>query len=270
MLVHHRQGQGEPLVLIHGIGHHGRGWDPVARLLAPHFDVIATDTPGFGHSPPLDPLHPPTIERYADAFEAFFADQGLDRPHVAGNSMGGGIALELARRKAARTVTAISPIGFWSDRERRWVQVSLAQLGGAPAPLRPALLAATSSRIGRAALFSLVFSRPTRIPPDAARTLLERAWGATAFRETLFEGFDAYDFAGGDELRGTPVTVAWGTRDVLLIAPTQARRARERLPWAHHVPLPGLGHTPFTDDPGMVAEVIRAGTERPAPAVVRR
>jgi pimeloyl-ACP methyl ester carboxylesterase len=54
------------------------------------------------------------------------------------------------------------------------------------------------------------------------------------------------------------VTIAWGTRDRLLI-PRQAERARRMLPWARHVPLRGCGHLPFHDDPAAVARVILAG-----------
>lgn len=267
MLSHHRQGSGDPLVLIHGIGHHAHGWDPVTRLLAEDFDVVATNTPGFGGSAPLDPLEPATLDRYVDAFEAFFAEAGLDRPHVAGNSMGGGIALELVRRKAVRSATAISPVGFWTPAERTWAQATLSLFPLTPEPLKPAMRAIGRGPL-RGALTSLVFSRPTRLSGEQTVELLDGVWNAQeAFVPTL-AAFDHYDFVDGDALRGTPVTIAWGTRDALLIAPTQMRRAKERLPWAHHVPLKGLGHTPFTDDPGMVAAVIRAGAARVAPAAV--
>jgi len=49
----HRGGSGEPLVLVHGIGHTWRGWKPMLPLLERSFDVLAPDLPGFGHSPPL-------------------------------------------------------------------------------------------------------------------------------------------------------------------------------------------------------------------------
>ena len=93
---YHREGAGAPtVVLIHGIGHHWQAWRPVIDLLAGEFEVIACDSPGFGRSQPLTPGIRPTVAAYADAFELFFAELGLGRPHVAGNSMGGGIALEL-------------------------------------------------------------------------------------------------------------------------------------------------------------------------------
>lgn len=60
-----------------------------------------------------------------------------------------------------------------------------------------------------------------------------------------------------------PATIAWGTRDALLL-PTQARRARERLSSARHVWLHGCGHVPMGDDPDQVAAVILRGSAEPA------
>ena len=98
MLVHDRRGAGPALVLIHGIGARRGAWDPVVERLAGERETIAIDLPGFGESPPLPLDGDLSIDRYVDAVERFLAGAGLDRPHVAGNSMGGGIALELARR----------------------------------------------------------------------------------------------------------------------------------------------------------------------------
>lgn len=256
---HVRRGSGEPLVLIHGIGHHLQGWDPVARLLEDDFETIAVDTPGFGGSEPLP--GPYDIDAYTDAFVTWFAELGLGRPHVAGNSMGGGIALELARRGAVRSACAISPVGFWGDGERRFAQIYLAILKGMPQALRPAVVRLGKTTAGRAALGSVVFARPWRMPGEEFASVLTDLWASPVFADTL-AAFDAYDFARGEELDGTPVTIAWGDKDRLLLYGPQSQRARERLPHAHHVTLPGLGHTPYFDDPGMVAGVVRRAASR--------
>ena len=253
---HHREGSGPALVLIHGIGHHWQGWRPVIDRLAPEFDVIACDSPGFGRSAPLPAGVQPTVHSYADAFERFFAELGLDRPHVAGNSMGGGIGLELARRGAARSVTAISPVGFWTARERRYCQLSLSTLATAPAAVRPLVKALAGTVPGRVALFAQLFAHPERIPADEAVSMLDDAWAAPAFAGAL-AAFDHYRFTDPEQLRGAEVTVAWGRKDRLLLFGRQAPRARAALPWARHVTLGG-GHTPFFDDPAAVAEVIRS------------
>src|SRR3954447_16697966 len=116
----HRGGFGAPLVLIHGIGHTWRGWTPMLPLLEERFDVLAVDLPGFGHSEPFPPSVDLTPEALADAVEDEMGRAGLERVHIAGNSLGGWVALELARRGRAETVTAISPAGLQHGRERDW------------------------------------------------------------------------------------------------------------------------------------------------------
>lgn len=256
---YHRQGQGPPLLLLHGVGHHWQGWRPVMALLEGQFDLIACDSPGFGQSPPLPSGMEPTITSYADAFEWFIAELGLERPHVAGNSMGGAIALELARRRAVSSVTGLSPAGFWTPAERRFCILSMQAVGNVPKPLRPALEAAARTRAGRVALFWQNFGYPARMPAEEALASLRDAWAAPALAGAL-RAFTSYSFGRPEELRGVPVTIAWGEHDRLLPYRTQAARARTMLPWATHLRL-GAGHVPYWDDPAAVAAAIR-GTVR--------
>jgi len=253
---YHREGEGPPLVLLHGVGHHWQAWRPVIARLCDEFDVIACDSPGFGGSAPLSSGIAPSIPAYADAFEWFFAELGLERPHVAGNSMGGAIALELARGRAVRSVTAFSPAGFWTAAERRFCQLSLGALASTPQGARPALEALARSRRGRAALFWQTFGYPSRLPACEAVATLRDAWASPSLKGVL-AAFDQYRFAGPEQLRSTPVTIAWGRRDRLLPYRLQAPRARALLAWAAHVTL-DAGHVPFFDDPPAVAETIRA------------
>jgi pimeloyl-ACP methyl ester carboxylesterase len=252
---HHRQGEGPPLVLLHGVGHHWQAWQPVIELLGRDFDVIACDTPGFGRSSQLAASIEPTIAAYVDAFEWFFLELGLERPHVAGNSMGGAIALELARRRAVRSATALSPAGFWTPLELRFTQTSLRLLVNLPPALRPAVTALARTRAGRRALFSQTFGYPARLPAAEAVATLEDSWASPAFAATL-DAFGEYTFGDPEELRSVPLAIAWGRLDRLLPYRTQAPRARTMLPWATHVTL-GAGHVPFFDDPAAVAELIR-------------
>jgi pimeloyl-ACP methyl ester carboxylesterase len=266
---YHREGEGPPLVLLHGVGHHWQAWRAVIALLAGEFDVIACDSPGFGRSAPLPASIEPTVSAYTDAFEWFFAEIGIERAHVAGNSMGGAIALELARRRGIRSASAFSPAGFWTGPEARYCMTSLRTLGNAPRAARPLMEALARTRAGRVALFAQSFGYPTRMPAEEAVATLRDAWAAPAMAATL-AAFAGYRFAAGEQLRSTPVAVAWGVKDRLLPYRLQAPRARARLPWATHVAL-GAGHVPFWDDPAAVAEVIRscassAASERRATA----
>jgi pimeloyl-ACP methyl ester carboxylesterase len=249
-------GSGPPLVLLHGIGSRRGVWDPVAGALARERTVIAVDLPGFGESPQED--FAPTSAGFTARLERWFAEQGLDRPHVAGNSMGGAIALELARRGAVASATAVSPAGFWNARELGFAQRSLRASRAIVRRLRPAVPAITRSAAGRIALFSQVYGRPWRMSPADAVATIDAFLDGPAF-ESALEAFGPYRFGAGDELRGVPVTIAWGTRDMLLI-PRQAARARQLLPSARHVALQGCGHVPFLDDPDTVAAVLLAGS----------
>jgi pimeloyl-ACP methyl ester carboxylesterase len=259
---HHREGRGPPLVLLHGIGHHWQAWRPVIRLINREFEVIACDLPGFGASPPLPSGVPPTIGAYTEAFRRFFVELELGSPHVAGNSMGGAIALELARADAVSSACAISPAGFWTKRELRFCQRSLRPIPTLPSALRPLVEALVRTKAGRAVLLAQLFGWPMRVPAEEVVSELRDAWAAPAFLGAL-DAFDDYTFHAGQELRGVPVTIAWGTRDHLLPYARQAPRARAMLPWARHLTL-GAGHLPYFDDPGAVAEVVRASVREAA------
>lgn len=254
---HHREGSGPPLVLLHGVGLSWQIFRPVIGLLSTGFDVIACDSPGFGGSPPLAAGIEPTVPAYAERFAEFFAELGIERPHVSGNSMGGAIGLELARRGAVASVSAISPAGFWTPGERRFCQVSLQSLASLPHTLHPAVLAAAGTRVGRSALFWQTFGSPSRMPAEEPARILANAWASPALGPAL-AAFDHYTFADphelGDEI---PVTIAWGVQDRLLPYRRQAPRASKLLPGARHLSL-SAGHVPFFDDARAVAETIRS------------
>lgn len=263
-LHHVRRGSGEPLVLIHGIGSQWRIWEPVMDRLAQERDVVAIDLPGFGRTP-----HDgtgPSVEAQAQRVAHFFAELGLERPHVAGNSMGGGIALELARNGAVRTATAVSPVGFWTPRERAFCQTSLQvsrQLLPMLGPVLPALLRRPA---GRTALLGQLVARPWRMDGEAAIEHLRLLVEAPAF-DACLTAFSGYTFHDATDLAATPITIAWGDKDLLLLY-RQAARAREVLPTAHHVTLRHCGHAPFSDDPQLLAEVLLEGSQVGAPAAV--
>jgi pimeloyl-ACP methyl ester carboxylesterase len=252
---HHRQGSGPPLVLVHGVGHHWQVWRPVVERLCDEFEVFACDLPGMGASPPLPAGVPRTMASYVDAMQAFFDDQGFGRPHFAGNSMGGGIALELARRRRVRSASAFCPVGFATPLERDFAGASLAALVKIPRALRPATVALLRTP-ARLALLGQLFGYPARLPVQEAVSSLEDVWAAPSFISAL-RGLRDYELTDPDELRGVALTVAWGEHDRLLLYRRQAPRARTRLPWARHLAL-GAGHIPFYDDPPACTEVIRS------------
>ncbi|GCB51466.1 alpha/beta fold hydrolase [Streptomyces sp. NL15-2K] len=252
-----RAGRGEPLLLLHGIGHHRQAWDPIVDILATERDVIAVDLPGFGVSPGLPEGLAYDLPTTTTVFGAFCEALEIDRPHVAGNSLGGLLALELGRENLVRSVTALSPAGFWTQAERRYafgVLIGMRRMAERiPLPLveRMARTAA-----GRVALTSTIYARPTRRLPEAVVAETLALAKATGFAETLRAG-TAVQFT--DDVPGIPVTVAWGTRDRLLVR-RQGVRAKQIIPRARLVRLPGCGHCPMNDDPALVSRVILDGS----------
>lgn len=115
-LAFERAGSGPPLVLLHGLGHRRQAWDTVLDLLTPHRDVITVDLPGHGASPPLRTGGQDAVVVMADELGELLSTLGLARPHVAGNSLGGALALMLAARGQAASVTTLSPAGFTNHR----------------------------------------------------------------------------------------------------------------------------------------------------------
>ena len=173
----------------------------------------------------------PSPAGYAECVESFCGELGIERPAVAGFSMGGGIALELARRGSVSSAVAICPVGFWTPRERSFARGSIERLRRTSRMTPPAVSAALMRNpVSRTAALIQFYGRPWRVDPDAIIEGSAAQRDAPAFDAAL-DAFDDYTFHDAEELRGVPVTVAWGDRDFLLLS-RQADRARKVLPWA--------------------------------------
>ena len=242
-------------MLLHGIGSRRQVFDPMLDLLASEFEVWAVDMPGFGASPPATrPLS--SIGTLTDEVQAWMRTQGLEGCHVAGNSTGGAVALELAARGVVASAVALAPIGFWSARERAFCQASVRgtrTLARRLRPLAPALLRVAPLR---ALLFAQFAAHPVRISPADALADTDALIGAASF-DDVCAAFSGY-LAPANAADRVPVTIVWGSRDRLLL-PRQLERARRRLPRARHVLITGAGHLMMRDDPHAVADVVRSG-----------
>lgn len=214
-------------------------------------EVVVPDLPGFGASPPPpdDDWSVPGLTR---AVAAWLAAEGLERPHVAGNSLGGAIALELGRLGHACTVCGQSPVGFQRGPERAYTMGSLQTMAAIARHGRPALRALESFAAGRTLVGGQIFGRPWKAPPDALEHATVSIRTAPGFDRALPLA-TAWDWTHGD--LDVPVTIAWGTQDRLLL-PHQALRARRVMPRARHRWLRGCGHIAVWDDPDRFARVL--------------
>ena len=256
-----RRGTGTPVVLVHGLCSRWQAFEPIIDALAEHHEVIAIDLPGFGLSPLPDGVEPGPYG-FADWLEGWLAEQGIVKPHVVGNSMGGGIALELGRRGVAGSVTAFSPVGFWKKPGLAWGQVLFKTLGALTAVAGRLLRAGLGFGAIRALTLGVFIGHPMRMSSSTARLHLDGFMGATGTAQAL-EAFKAYVLTDADdpgELPQIPTTIAWGDRDLVLTYWTQSKRARRILPFARHLDLASCGHVPFEDDPSACAAAVLSTT----------
>jgi pimeloyl-ACP methyl ester carboxylesterase len=245
-LHHIRQGSGEPLVLIHGLGGSIVVWKPVLDLLAAERDVIAVDLPGFGASPDPGNGFVPTAADLGESVSELCGGLGVERPHLAGNSLGGWIALEMAAAGRAASVCALSPAGLWRE-----------PLGPRPVErndlgrrVRPLVGIAMRSARVRAAVLRSTVAHPERVGRADATELVTNYLDAPLYAEANEHmRLGAFERAAEVEV---PVTIAWGAQDRLLGRPSRSRRPAG----ARYFEMPGWGHTPTWDDPEGVAALI--------------
>lgn len=254
-LAYTRSGAGEPLVLLHGIGLSGLSWMPVLPELATRFDVLAVDLPGFGDSPALPPDREPTPAHLAVSVAGLLDALGIERPHLAGNSIGGWVALELAHIRPTASLTLLSPAGLWRRRTPLYDRVSLRATRWFAHGTPRLLGRLVGNRIGRYLVMRQSHGRPSRMTPEQARAAIRATGTCPAFMPTLRA--TAHRHYAASSVIDVPVTVSFGTKDAILL-PWQSRHVDELPPQTIVANLPGCGHVPMTDDPVAVAALIRA------------
>ncbi|WP_433662222.1 alpha/beta fold hydrolase [Nocardia sp. CA-128927] len=257
----YRTGTGEPLVLLHGGTSSWHCWESVVPLLSEHHDVFAPNLPGHGGRPDLP--RPYTIGALTDAVEKSMEDAGFGTAHIAGNSLGGWLAMELARRGRARSVVALSPAGAWRTDETRVPAIfySMRRQLRFGYPLVPLVMRSPALR---------------RI---AMRTACEHGDRLTA-RQAIVAARNALRCDVIDDLPSIiatdyepygplsiPVLIAWSGKDRIIPADRYAAGWRRWAPSATWRTLPDVGHVPMYDDPALVAHTILEWTTR---AVVLR
>jgi pimeloyl-ACP methyl ester carboxylesterase len=242
-----RAGQGPPLVLLHGyVGDGATTWRGQLEGLSDRFTVVAWDMPGAGMS--SDPPESFGLEGYADCLAGFIGRLGLERPHVAGLSLGGALALELYRRRPGVPATLVlaSAYAGWG--------------GSLPADvaaqrLRQALaLSELSGEEFVGTLLPTMFSEGTA--PEAVA-----AFGAS-MRSFHPAGFRAMARASAGNVREVlgrievPTLLVYGDQDVR--APLAvAEDLHAAIPGSRLVVLPGVGHACSIEAPDGFNRVVR-------------
>jgi len=253
-----RQGSGEPLLLIHPFTTSHDVWAEMVPTLAREYDVVAATLPGHWGGPQLR-RRDTCLAAFADGVEQLMDDLGWETAHVAGNSIGGWLALELARRGRARSVVAIAPAGAWTKFSRNQIEVGLKFAAMVPAAMLGHLLGEHATRIGplRAPVLKIVSHRPSRVSRERADNFVRAASNCSAFLPYMWA--DLRDGGIGD-LTGVdqdvPVRLVLCERDVLIPPARFGTPFVTWLPECDVVTLPDVGHVPMLEAPELVTETI--------------
>jgi pimeloyl-ACP methyl ester carboxylesterase len=231
-----------PLVLLHpGVGD-SRIWEPVLPGLRDHFRILRYDVRGYGHSPaPTGPYS--TVADLVAVLDHF----GLDRVPVAGTSMGGGTAIDLALAHPERltSVVALCPgiSGYpWPRQEgEEQIEASLAA-GDLEAVVEQCMRIWGAA--GRTDEVAAQLRSAVKAWPDEARYLRPEPPAFDRLEEVTVPTM----FACGD--RDTPPVIDCN------------RRAAERIPGARLIWLPGVDHFPTLREPERIAAIIREHCSR--------
>lgn len=246
---YHRSGRGPAMILIHGIGANLYCWQRLVPLLIGRFQLIAIDLPGFGGSSKSPHEHyglDEQCQRLLDFMDAL----GIQEAHIVGNSMGGNIALWLARTSPERvlSVTVIAPAA-----NPRLMPIKISRLAWASGPLslvlsRPAIRWAHRRTVSRKELVD-----GTRVE----ETLKTYARNPKAVRSFLRASEAIRDPRLPHELSKIkdPVLLLWGERDLLVSKSTIDGLERALRKAFRHVHKTG-GHHLQEDEPEWVAEKI--------------
>jgi pimeloyl-ACP methyl ester carboxylesterase len=191
-----------------------------------------------------------------DEAEHYLDERGLHRPHLAGNSLGAFMAIELARRGRAASVCSLAPPGLWSPGDglqARAMDPRGRAMGHLMRPLLPLMFRSASVR--RRALRDLAVHADRLTPAQALQTT-DDSLACTVFDDL---SADVWHIAPLDPLP-CPITVVWSEEDRVLPMVEFASALSERLPQATFKVLAGVGHAAMFDDPGLVARTILAVT----------
>lgn len=255
-----RGGQGEPLLMVHGFGADRTSWLAIAPYLTDRFEIIAPDLPGFGktdHPMGADYRVTTQVDRLRDFARAI----GLEKFHLAGNSMGGAIAGTFAGRypEQVSSLWLLAPAFVqsapMSEFGRRLTQ-------GGPNPLLPA------SHDQFDAVVDWVFAEPPYIPAPVQYHLADTAIERRPLLQDIFDQINAEKLVLETKLKGStvPSLVMWGDQDRLLHV-AGAGILDDALANSRMVVLEGIGHVPMMEAPEKAAQAFKAfESELGAPA----
>jgi len=245
-----REGNGEPLMLLHGVTGSAEMWRRVVPLLSPHHDVIAPTALGHRGGAPAT-VRPVRLEHLVDDAERVIDALGFGRVHLAGNSLGGWVAIELARRGRALSVCALSPAGAWTPQDQARAADKLRKVVALTRSTRPILSLFAFSHLFRRLALRDSAAHGDRVSREELLQLADDVIGCSVHEDLL-----CMEEVLGPVSVACPIMLAWSERDKIFPVRVNGERARQLAPRAQFKILAGVGHVPMLDDPRLVAETI--------------
>lgn len=240
--------QGAPtLVLVHGFGGDKDNWAFYAPHLKDHYHLIMPDLPGFGEAV-RDPSLNHSGAMQADRLKAFLDVLKIDRFHIAGNSMGGLIALHFALKypKRLRSLTLLNNAGVVGPDESELQQMVMR--GESP------LVARSPKDMGR--LLGFVVHKPRYIPGQFLKVMHEAMAPHEALLDQIFAQIAEEALNGPLNERlgevSVPTQIIWGRHDRLLDV-SCATVQHEGIKDSELVIFEDVGHIPMIEKPAETA-----------------
>jgi pimeloyl-ACP methyl ester carboxylesterase len=222
--------------------------------------VIAVTLPGHDGGRALLAGSEPTVAVMADQLIAQLQQRGVTSAHVAGNSLGGWLAVELARRGFAKSVVAFSPAGAWSTTKD---YVDISRSFRILFALMPVIIVLTTTFLGFAAVRRLLcrqtMEHGDRISSGEMRAMF-RAMDRTRILPGLLQTMGRDGPVAPLDAGRTPIRIVWGGCDRTIPFERYGRPMMQRVSGAEGLTLAGAGHVPMFDDPEGVSAAILAVT----------
>ena len=254
------EGDGPPVVLLHGWGDSADTW----RLVLDHLGRrgrrgLAVDLPGFGTADGLaDGPMLPQLDAFCEAAVRYSAGADAADVVLAGNSLGGCLALRAGERDDVPLagIVPIAPAGLDMP---RWFSIIerdpvLRRLLGAPVPIPDAILRAAVSEVYR----RLAFARPRGIASEVVHAFAGHHRGRAGVQRLLDSGrrlLPELDRPFRLERIACPVLLVWGDQD-RMVSHRGARHITEAVPETTYELLEGVGHCPQIEAAPVVADLL--------------
>ncbi|ABZ93915.1 Alpha/beta hydrolase [Leptospira biflexa serovar Patoc strain 'Patoc 1 (Ames)'] len=246
-----KPGDGETLLVVHGFGGDKDHWTRFSRHLPKNIRVIAPDLPGFGESSKPEGISY-TQESQAIRLQKFTEKLGLTEFHIAGNSMGGGIAGLFASKfpKQVKTLILFDNAGIKSPVPS---EMQTIELSGKESPL----LVKDTEDFDR--LLRFTFVKPPYLPSFlksyfAEKSVANREWNAHILKQIRKEGYVLESQL--DQIKAPCLTI-WGKEDKVIhysVMDVLKAKLKSKL---ETVLLENMGHAPMIEDPKLSAKLVQ-------------